>query len=135
MRVALWVYDQIEVLRKFKYTKGADAILVKSLRRMRRHAIIVWIKGDDVSTHIRAPVGQTLTDSVQIHHLVDAILYVRQNEPTAHIILVHAYENIDDIPTELIPNSKILDEAFPNITIDATFVRGTFQPGVSNISV
>ena len=76
-----------------------------------------------------------MTNSAQIHHLVDAILYVRQNEPTARIILVHAYEDIDSIPTELIPNGRILDEAFPNITIDVTFVRGTFQPGVSNISV
>ena len=74
---------------------------------------------------------RTLTNSAQIHHLIDAILYVRRNEPTARIIFVHAYEHIDRIPTELIPNSKILDEAFPSITIDLTFVRGTFQPGVS----
>jgi hypothetical protein len=72
-----------------------------------------------------------LTDSAQIHHLVDAILYARRNEPTARIKFVHAYEHIDGIPTELIPNSKILDEAFPSITIDLTFVRGTFQPGAS----
>ena len=51
-RIALWVYDQIEVLRKFKYTKGADAKLVKNLRRMQRHAVVVWVKGDDVSTQI-----------------------------------------------------------------------------------
>jgi len=52
MRIALWIYDQIEVLRKFKYTKGVDATLVKTLRRMRRHAIVVWVKGDDVSTRL-----------------------------------------------------------------------------------
>ena len=51
-RIALWIYDQIEVLRRFKYTKGVDAKLVKTLRRMRRHAIVVWVKGDDVSTHL-----------------------------------------------------------------------------------
>lgn len=76
-----------------------------------------------------------LTDSAQIHHLIDAILYVRRNEPTARIVFVHAYEHVDRIPTELIPNSKILDEAFPSITIDLTFVRGTFQPGASNLFV
>jgi hypothetical protein len=73
-----------------------------------------------------------LTGGAQVHHLIDAILYARRNEPTARIIFVHAYEHIDDIPTELIPNSRILDEAFPSITIDLTFVHGTFQPGVSN---
>jgi len=51
-RIALWIYDQIEVLRKFKYTKGVDAKLVKTVRRMRRHAIVVWTKGDDVSTRL-----------------------------------------------------------------------------------
>ena len=56
MRIVLWVYDQMEFLRKFKYTKGVDTMLVKTLRRMRRHAIIVWVKGDDVSNCVRVPV-------------------------------------------------------------------------------
>lgn len=51
-RIALWIYGQVEVLRSFKYTKGVDAKLVKTLRRMRRHAIVVWVKGDDVSTEL-----------------------------------------------------------------------------------
>lgn len=54
-----------------------------------------------------------LIDPPKIYNLVEAILYVRSNEPTKRIIFVHAYEDVETIPTELEANSKILDEAFP----------------------
>ena len=71
--------------------------------------------------------------AIQIYHLVDTILYVRKNEPTARIIFMHVYQNVEDIPSELAPNVKILDEAFPSITLDLVFVQGTFRPAVSNL--
>jgi hypothetical protein len=55
-------------------------------------------------------------------------MYVKRNEPTARIIFIHAYETLDEIPSELIPNVKILDEAFPSITLDIIFVQGYFDP-------
>lgn len=56
MRTTLWIYHQIEVFRKFKYTKGLDVKLIETLRRMGRHAVVVWVKGDEVSTHLYASV-------------------------------------------------------------------------------
>ncbi|TFY78045.1 hypothetical protein EWM64_g5968 [Hericium alpestre] len=32
------------------------------------------------------------------------------------------------IPSELHPNTRLLDEAFPTITVDLAFVQGTFGP-------
>jgi hypothetical protein len=66
-----------------------------------------------------------------VHHLLEAVIYVKQNEPTARIVFIHAYKTVDEIPPELAPNVKILDEAFPSITLDLIFVQGYFEPTVS----
>lgn len=62
------------------------------------------------------------------------ILYVQKNEETSHLKIIHFYEEEDGVPSELEANSKseifnlsliytaqfliVLDEAFPEITID-----------------
>ncbi|KAJ7591514.1 amino acid permease-domain-containing protein [Mycena floridula] len=112
-RIAIWLYDQTEVFRNFQRTRGLDFLFVKAIRRSRRHAICVWVKGDD------------------IYHLVESILYVRHNEPTARIIFIHAYQTIEEIPSELAPNVRILDEGFPSITIELVFVQGHFSPALA----
>ncbi|PVG04382.1 hypothetical protein CPB86DRAFT_843350 [Serendipita vermifera] len=111
-RVVIWLYGQTEIFQRFKWTRELDAVFVKIIRQTRRHPICVWIKGDD------------------IYHLVDAILYVKRNEPTGKIIFMHAYQLVDEIPSELAPNVKILDEAFPSITLDLVFVQGRFGPDI-----
>lgn len=109
-RVVIWLYGQSEVFQKFKLTRGLDVVCVKLIKATRRHPICVWVKGDD------------------IYHLLEYILYVRRNEPTGRIIFLHAYHDVENIPSELAPNTKILDEALPSITLDLTFVPGTFGP-------
>jgi hypothetical protein len=47
------------------------------------------------------------------------------------MVFIHAYEALDRIPSELEANSKILDEAFPAMTIDLVFLKGSFSPVVS----
>ncbi|KAJ3533314.1 hypothetical protein NMY22_g7383 [Coprinellus aureogranulatus] len=57
------------------------------------------------------------------------ILYVQKNEETSHLKIVHFYEpEKGDVPSELESNAKILDEAFPEITIDLLLIEGTFDP-------
>ncbi|KAJ7605577.1 hypothetical protein FB45DRAFT_766756 [Roridomyces roridus] len=66
------------------------------------------------------------------------ILYVRENEETSCIKMVHFCGDEEDgegIPSELEVNAKILDEAFPEITIDLAdhetlqiIVQGAFTP-------
>ncbi|KAG8905917.1 hypothetical protein FRB99_007997 [Tulasnella sp. 403] len=109
-RVAMWLYDQVTALHQWKVTRGWDASIVKWMSRLRKRPICVWVKTDD------------------IHNLVEAILYVRRNELTARVIFVHAYDSIDMIPSELEANVKILDEAFPGITVDLVFLKGKFSP-------
>jgi len=46
------------------------------------------------------------------------------------MIMLHAYDDIATIPSELEANSKILDEAFPGMTIDLIFFKGVYSPTV-----
>jgi len=56
------------------------------------------------------------------------ILYVQKSEETSHLKVVHFCAEEKGIPSELEANAKILDEAFPEITIDLVVVYGTFDP-------
>lgn len=57
-------------------------------------------------------------------------MYIRKNELAARVLFVHAYMDIQDIPSELKANIKILDEAFPSTTLDLVFIKGTYGPTV-----
>ncbi|VDB89935.1 unnamed protein product [Peniophora sp. CBMAI 1063] len=98
-------------LATYEWTAGWAERLVKWYRRSRSARICVWIKDDN------------------IHTMLQALLSVQKNSPDARtVVFVHAYSNIDHIPSELHPNARLLDEAFPSITIDLSFVQGSFGP-------
>jgi hypothetical protein len=72
--------------------------------------------------------------AIKINTLFHLILYVRKNEETSNLKIVHFYQEEEGIPSELEANLKskflfyffiyltnlfsVLDEAFPEITID-----------------
>ena len=56
---------------------------------------------------------------IEIHVMLRALLSVQKNVPDARtVIFVHAYRSIDAVPSELHPNARLLDEAFPTITVE-----------------
>lgn len=91
---------------------------------------------------------------MQIHHLFRMILYVQKNEETSRVKIVHFCDAEGGVPTELEANAKseicfpsrhvdmaideilkklfvcllVLDEAFPEITIDLVIVNDVFEP-------
>ena len=44
------------------------------------------------------------------------------------IKLVHFYDRIDDIPSELEANYRILDEIYPCVTVELVFIQASFNP-------
>ncbi|KAL8293337.1 hypothetical protein RQP46_000038 [Phenoliferia psychrophenolica] len=98
----------------------------KRTRRLAKKAagVMVALRGGPVVIFVE-------TD--EINRLFERLLYVRSNEETACVKLVHCYRTIADIPSELEANYKILDEAFPSITIDLIFVEGEFSPSMVNV--
>lgn len=55
---------------------------------------------------IPALAVQSPKRKIQIHHLFRMITYVSKNEQTSCVKLVHLYERIEDIPSEIEANSK-----------------------------
>jgi amino acid transporter len=57
-----------------------------------------------------------------------AMLYVRQNELTNRVRVVHVYKNRGDVPEHLKRDLKLLDEVYPEIHIELVLVAGNFDP-------
>jgi len=70
----------------------------------------------------------TKTDDLGV--LNKAILYVRENELTDSLKLVHVYESDDKIPANLVNHVTVLDHIYPKLRIDLVLVRGRFCPHV-----
>ncbi|KAJ7688183.1 AAAP amino acid permease [Mycena rosella] len=111
LHVVYWTYDQYPVLHRWSVTKAWGNSLVGLMGRLKRQPICILVKTDE------------------INHLLHMILYVRENEETSCIKMVHfCDEEQCEIPSELEANARILDEAFPEITIDLIIVQDSFVP-------
>ncbi|KAJ7629073.1 amino acid permease-domain-containing protein [Roridomyces roridus] len=111
--IVYWVYDQYPTLHRWDASKTWGKWLVGLMARLKRQPICILVKTDE------------------INHLLHMILYVRENEETSCIKMVHFCGDEEDgegIPSELEANAKILDEAFPEITIDLIIVQAAFTP-------
>lgn len=67
-----------------------------------------------------------VTKMDEINTLFHMVLYVRENEETSCLKIIHFYQEEEGVPSELEANSK--NEAFPEITIDLILVQNDFNP-------
>eukprot|EP01126_Amoeba_proteus_P041844 TRINITY_DN4517_c0_g1_i2.p1 TRINITY_DN4517_c0_g1~~TRINITY_DN4517_c0_g1_i2.p1 ORF type:complete len:629 (+),score=80.25 TRINITY_DN4517_c0_g1_i2:186-2072(+) len=89
--------------------------------------------GDRMKTHIKQIQDTEMifyTRRGKLSVLNKAILYIRDNEITDKIKIIHCYETKEDIPPKLVENVKILDRCYPKTRIDLLLVRGKFSPGM-----
>jgi len=70
----------------------------------------------------------TKTDSIAA--LNKAVLYVRDNEQTNWLLIVHVYTHKENIPPRLQSNVQMLDEAYPKMRIDLVLVHADFGPTI-----
>ena len=61
-----------------------------------------------------------------------AILYVRQNEQTSRLLIVHCYTNESPPPEALRGHVMLLDALYPKLRVDLVLVRGEFGPPAIN---
>jgi len=59
-----------------------------------------------------------------------AVMYVRENESTNNIVVVHAYT--DQIPPKVKENVELLDRMYPKIKLDLMIFRGEFNPAFTD---
>ncbi|KAF8065050.1 amino acid permease-domain-containing protein [Lyophyllum atratum] len=110
LRWVYWIYDQYPSLHAWKLTKTWGSNLIDLMMNLKRQPVCILVKTDE------------------INHLFHMISYVRKNEETSCVKMVFFSEGEEGIPSELEANAKILDEAFPEITIDLVIVNAAFNP-------
>ncbi|KAK0223656.1 AAAP amino acid permease [Armillaria fumosa] len=114
LRCIYWTYDQYPMLHRWNATKLWASRLMDTMTSLRRKPVCILAKSDEIS------------------YLMRMILYVQKNEETSFLKIVHFAEEEKGIPSELQANARILDEAFPEITIDLLIVHNAFDP--SNVA-
>lgn len=77
--------------------------------------VVYFLKGDDPA------------------ELNRAVLYVLRNEQTTTMVVVHVYEDEEEIPPELAKHLSEIDRLYPELRIDFLTVRGTFGPALIEV--
>lgn len=57
-----------------------------------------------------------------------AILYVRDNEQTGKLVIVHALDGNEKEPSNLKTHVRFLDQTYPKLRIDLLIVKAFFGP-------
>ncbi|KAF8128644.1 amino acid permease-domain-containing protein [Boletus edulis] len=108
LRWVYWMYDQVPILHQLRPTQNWGSKLTHAMKRLKRQEVCLLVRTDE------------------INQLFNMILYVQHNEETSCLKIVHFHDGT--VPSEMEANTKILDEAFPEITIDLMLVEGDFSP-------
>jgi amino acid transporter len=93
-----------------RYNRRMSAAIIDKIDEINSHGIVFFTKGDSRKS------------------LNEAMLYVRANEMTKRLKVVHVYEREEDIPPRLGLDLAFLDEVYPEIKIEFVTVRGKFGP-------
>lgn len=110
LRLLYWTYDQYPSLHRWKTTSHWGSSLVNAIRRLKTQPVCILVNSDE------------------INQLFRMVLYVRENEETSRLKIVHFVSDAEKgPPSELEANTQILDEAFPELTIDLVLVSGEFE--------
>lgn len=67
------------------------------------------------------------TKTDELSHLISALLYVKSNEVTSRVILVHCFNSVDQIHSELESNMQLTDESFPTISEQSSNIDDTMS--------
>ncbi|KAF5383499.1 hypothetical protein D9757_006168 [Collybiopsis confluens] len=139
LRCVYWLYDQFPSLHRWKLTESWGGALIKFVVTLKRQPVCILVKSDEVSPAFGRSTGLNIPSdpSLQIGNLFHMISYVRDNEETSCVKIVHFVDEEGGVPSELEANAKsepkldvahyngraltfvtVLDEAFPEITID-----------------
>jgi amino acid transporter len=110
--------------------------ILKVILAMSR-AIVEWVHAinDAVNRRVREKIEAINSQAVVFFtrgdnaaNLNKAALYVRANEQTKRLIVVHVYDDEEEIPPNLAEDLKQIDRLYPELRIDFVGVRGGFGP-------
>ena len=68
------------------------------------------------------------TSSCNISKILKSLAYVRDNEASRWVMVVHCCPTEDDIPDDFVEQVSVLDQAFPKLRVDSVVVLADFSP-------
>ncbi len=92
------------------WSENLGGLVLKKMDEINSQGIIFFSGGDSLAT------------------LNNAMLYVRQNELTKWVRVIHLYKDKSKIPQRLEQDLKFLDEVYPEIKIELILREGEFNP-------
>ncbi|CAG8575476.1 6282_t:CDS:2, partial [Cetraspora pellucida] len=88
LKTIFFYLDKSVMLHKYKL----DDVIIRLIKKLKKQPVVFFTKTDE------------------LHVLNKAILYVKSSEPSGYLKLIHIYEKIEDIPSRLEANHRVLDE-------------------------
>ena len=85
-------------------------MVIRRVDEIHGQTVIYFTKGDGI---------------VALNHVA---LYVLQNEQTSNLMVVHIYEDEENIPPDLAKQLSTVDHLYPELRIDFLAVKGKFGP-------
>jgi amino acid transporter len=116
------MFLRIQILKVILFTSRAVVEKVRDINSWISKQVIGKI--DQISS--QAVVFFTRGDNAA--NLNRAALYVRSNEQTKWLKVVHVYQRLEDIPPNLGDDLRQIDRLYPELRIDFVSVQGTFGP-------
>lgn len=116
------MFLRIQIFRAILFVSRSTVERVK--------AINDWL-GTRISTQVERINSQAViyfTRGDATAQLNRAALYVLDNEQTNRLLVVHVYENEEEIPGDLAKHLEEIDHLYPELRIDFIAVQGTFGP-------
>jgi amino acid transporter len=116
------MFLRVQLLKAILATSRAVVDRLQTLNERLRSAVLRKI--EDINSR-RVVYFTKDADPAELNR---AALYVRQNEPTNHLQVVHVYDDEKEIPAGLARQLKAIDHLYPRLRIDFLAVKGTFGP-------
>lgn len=109
LKITYWCIGRSETLQRFERAEKWGSKLVNTIKEVKIFPVVFFAKTDDP------------------YQLNKAILYVKDNETTGHIKLVHFYESGEPLEGFEISH-QLLDRVYPKMQIELILIEGVFGP-------
>lgn len=137
MRILLYM-SRWMLHRVMRLHGRVNAAITKKVLNIHSQSIVFFAKSYDstappcphCSTHSRTHSNTHYTHqhSSELSLLNKAVLYVKANEQTQRLIMVHVAKDVNDVDRKLRENVYLLDSIYPKLRIDFLLVKGEFGP-------
>jgi len=67
-----------------------------------------------------------------LHVLNKALMYIRDNESSNRLTVVHAFSDATQVPLKLQKNVEFLDRLYPKIRINLMLIKSSFNPALTD---